>query len=179
MTCRFFSISSPGSARVAVTIEVVSGKGPASRAKGFSWLLLALTLIPLCVAAMAQSGSPQLIADSAMLDAEEIPQRAAFHAVAFPDNADFPPRPAAEPAVRIGTPGEIQPTLHVTPTLAEPYIALQPLPKPKFQTRAALRQEFEYLMVEHSFRIMQDPSLRYQLLHQPFLQELLQVFQGV
>lgn len=171
-----FSISFPRFARM--TLEVGSNKVWSSRSKWFGWLLFAWALIPWCAAARSQSNSSQLIANSAWLEGEEsMGHSAGFH-FAFPDNMYFSSRPPAEPAVRVGAPGEIQPSLRVTPTLAEPYIALEPLPKPKFQTRTALRQEFEYLMVEHAFRITQDPSLRYQLLHQPFFENYFRSFKG-
>lgn len=56
--------------------------------------------------------------------------------------------------------------------------ALAPAPKPRFQTRSALRQEFEYLMVEHSFRVSQDPGLRFQLAHSPFFHDWFVSFKG-
>jgi len=53
-----------------------------------------------------------------------------------------------------------------------------PTPTPKFQLRSTLRQEFEYLMVEHGFRLMQDRNLRRQLLHDPFFHNWLVSFHG-
>ena len=47
-------------------------------------------------------------------------------------------------------------------------ISIPAQPAPKFQLRSTLRQEFEYLMVEHGFRLMQDADLRRQLMHDPF-----------
>ena len=58
------------------------------------------------------------------------------------------------------------------------YVSLPSVPRPGFQLRKALRQEFEYLTVEHGFRLMQDKALRSQLMHGPFLHNWITSFQG-
>jgi hypothetical protein len=86
--------------------------------------------------------------------------------------------PPAEGAIHIGMPAESVPNLFDFRLLAEPYIAARPLPKPRFELKNALRQEFQYLMVEHAFRLAQDESLRSQLLHGPFFRNWFRSFQG-
>ena len=92
--------------------------------------------------------------------------------------ADWRIRSFPKTPVSISGPTEVEaiPRLpeHSTESLISP---ISP-PKPRFQLRSALRQEFEYLMVEHGFRIAQDPSLRYQLAHQPFFHNWIASFQG-
>lgn len=61
----------------------------------------------------------------------------------------------------------------------DPYIAVQPPPeKPKFKTRAALRQSFEYLMLQHAFRVANDPSLRFTLAHSTFFHNWFASYKG-
>ncbi|HVZ17670.1 MAG TPA: hypothetical protein VG897_11165 [Terriglobales bacterium] len=53
-------------------------------------------------------------------------------------------------------------------SLPDPVILVQ-VPRPSsFQLHSALLQSFEFLMLQHAFRVANDPSLRYQLAHGRF-----------
>ena len=61
------------------------------------------------------------------------------------------------------------PTIPIEPSeLTNGFVAAQEIPKQRFELRKTLRQEFEYLTVEHGFRLMSDPKLRSDLLHSRF-----------
>ncbi len=60
----------------------------------------------------------------------------------------------------------------------ESYVLHSTVPKQHFQLRRAVRQEFEFLTIEHGFRLMQDPALRSQLLHGRFFHNWIVSFQG-
>jgi hypothetical protein len=49
--------------------------------------------------------------------------------------------------------------------LPAPVMPVQRAPQHKFQLKKALWQSFEFLMVQHAFRVADDPSLRYSLAH--------------
>ena len=82
----------------------------------------------------------------------------------------------SSPAIPLSISGPSE--IESVPSSPEGLISQVPSSKPRFQLRSALRQEFEYLIVEHGFRIAQDPSLRYQLAHQPFFHNWIASFQG-
>lgn len=62
--------------------------------------------------------------------------------------------------------------------LPDPVIKVEQPPRETFQTRAFIRQSFEYLMVQHVFREAMDPSLRYQLVHSRFFYNWFASYQG-
>jgi hypothetical protein len=53
-----------------------------------------------------------------------------------------------------------------------------PQPPARFQLRNALLQSFEYLMLQHAFRVANDPSLRYQLAHGRFFHNWFAAYGG-
>ena len=62
--------------------------------------------------------------------------------------------------------------------LPDPVFGVQPPKERPFQLRSALIQSFEYLMLEHAFRVADDPSLRYSLAHSPFLHNWFASYKG-
>jgi len=62
--------------------------------------------------------------------------------------------------------------------LPDPVPAVQPSMQRPFQLRSALLQSFEYLMLEHAFRVADDPSLRYSLSHAPFFHNWFASYKG-
>ena len=62
--------------------------------------------------------------------------------------------------------------------LPGPVLAVQPLKPQLFQLRSALMQSFEYLMLEHAFRVADDPSLRYSLAHSRFFHDWFASYKG-
>lgn len=66
----------------------------------------------------------------------------------------------------------------VTASAVDPLIKSQPSPLPRFHLKKALLQSFEYLMVQHAFRIADDPSLRYSLAHSPFFHDWFASYKG-
>ena len=62
--------------------------------------------------------------------------------------------------------------------LPDPVLAVQVPKRQRFQLRSALVQSFEYLMLEHAFRVADDPSLRYSLAHSPFLHDWFVSYKG-
>jgi hypothetical protein len=92
-------------------------------------------------------------------------------------------RPLFKPSEGTAT-NLFDPDLNAVPDLipsaaaAENYVAPSKIPAPRFQLRSAMRQEFEYLMVEHGFRLAEDPQLRSQLEHARFFHNWLVSFKG-
>lgn len=62
--------------------------------------------------------------------------------------------------------------------LAGPVIQVQPPPQHKFQLKKAMWQSFEFLMVQHAFRVADDPSLRYSLAHGRFFHDWFASYKG-
>ena len=60
----------------------------------------------------------------------------------------------------------------------EPVVASQVLPQQRFHVRSALRQSFEFLMLQHAFRIADDPGLRYTLAHSTFFHNWFASYKG-
>lgn len=60
----------------------------------------------------------------------------------------------------------------------DPLIKSQPPKPPRFYLRKALLQSFEYLMIQHAFRVADDPSLRYSLAHSPFVHNWFASYKG-
>jgi hypothetical protein len=129
--------------------------------------------------ARAQIASPRQPPQTSVLSGEEIPAEIAIYDISLrPDSTDLPVHSLGRANSRIDSSGEVRPSLIDSSLPADILIAGAPPPRPRFRTRSALRQEFEYLLVEHSFRLAQDPGLRYQLAHGPFFQDWLVSFKG-
>jgi hypothetical protein len=97
---------------------------------------------------------------------------------AMPPAAGLPSRYTEKFPNRILSTGASGPSGGALPSLSGVTLAPTTTPAPKFQLRSTLRQEFEYLMVEHGFRLMQDRDLRRQLLHDPFFHNWFVSFHG-
>jgi hypothetical protein len=88
------------------------------------------------------------------------------------------PRLFLHPFGIVEEPKDVQFTSLGTPTAVVNYVSLPPAPEPRFDFKRTLLQEFEYLTVEHGFRLMQDPKLRSQLVHSPFFHNWAVSFKG-
>jgi hypothetical protein len=106
-----------------------------------------------------------------------IPDAALPDEPAIPLDAGLPSRYAGRSTNRSLSAGEDGSSEGARPWLAGVTVP-PPTHAPKFQLRSTLRQEFEYLMVEHGFRLLQDPDLRRQLLHDPFFHNWFVSFDG-
>jgi len=59
----------------------------------------------------------------------------------------------------------------------DPVIVVQP-PLERFQLRSALWQSFEFLMLQHAFRVADDPGMRYMLAHSTFFHNWFASYKG-
>jgi len=93
-------------------------------------------------------------------------------------NPDRSMRSLVPPSGIIGFPEE-NPAIPIEPSVLRNSVVPTPeVPKPRFDLKKTLRQEFEYLAVEHGFRLMSDPQLRSDLVHAPFFHNWMASFKG-
>ncbi|MGA8042543.1 MAG: hypothetical protein WCA37_07055, partial [Terracidiphilus sp.] len=144
------------------------------------WLFVFFAVAPICTALNAVSAHAQAagMETASLDDPGPLARPVGIRALVELGTPDFPVRSSLTTSASMIDPTEIAPDLEISPALADIYIALPSAPEPRFQLRKALRQEFEYLMVEHSFRLAQDPALRGQLAHGPFFHDWMVSFQG-
>jgi hypothetical protein len=143
-------------------------------------ILFIATLMPLCSAGAQTplAEPPTYVSALASGDDEALREIANKEISPRPDSADLPDVPSEKAAVVDGSTMEARLSLLEMDASEGGYFPVRAEPKPRFQLRSALRQEFEYLMVEHSFRLGQDRALRYQLAHGPFIHNWLVSFKG-
>ena len=141
---------------------------------------LALTLAYLSLAvATAQTGKLAPISDpGAPIDKANLLPSAEDYASAGPERHDLQPRLFASMSVGVSIRRDMEPAFAVPLVPVRILVSLPAFPTPRFQLRSALRQEFEYLVVEHSFRLAQDAELRSKLAHDPFFHNWIVSFQG-
>jgi len=93
-------------------------------------------------------------------------------------NADSQPGPTIQdPAGFTRTYGEIALDKLELGAFPSPVVAHN-LQVRKFKFKSALLQSFEYLMLQHAFRVADDPSLRYSLAHSPFFHNWFASYKG-
>jgi hypothetical protein len=145
------------------------------------WLALSFLTVMLFWLTDARAQTIDLAQSPPTLELGEVGTRAMSRAndiTARLDSASLPLPPPVDLTVPIDVLPEGRPNAAETSATTYSGTALGSSPKPRFQTRTALRQEFEYLMVEHSFRAAMDPSLRYSLSHAPFFHDWFVSFKG-
>jgi hypothetical protein len=69
-------------------------------------------------------------------------------------------------------------SMPISRMLPEPVVAVRALPPERFHLKTALLQSFEFLMLQHAFRVADDPSLRYSLAHSPFFHNWFASYKG-
>jgi hypothetical protein len=137
--------------------------GTARGNKFLARLLWFLVVALFSIDGAAQSSS-SILADTTAVSAKGSEGDSSISAVASHASAESAPDAYSAPALPARS--------------IEPAIATRPSPPPRFQLRSALRQSFEYLMMQHAFRVADDPSLRYALSHDPFFHNWFASYKG-